>query len=88
MPHVMAMLPIQQSAIIRDWERNQVVKHADFTEQQSMKTDKPISLWQAKYSGLKQLFEVEPNQYAIRHSPNLTLSDTPNISDSRLNEEK
>jgi hypothetical protein len=33
MHHAMAMLPIQQSAIIKDWERNQVVKHADFTEQ-------------------------------------------------------
>jgi hypothetical protein len=69
MHHAMAMLPIQQSTIIKDWERNQVVKHADFTEQQSMKTDMSNSLWQAKYSGLKQLFEVEPNQYAILHSP-------------------
>jgi hypothetical protein len=69
MHQAMAMLSIQKSAIIKDWERNQVVKHADFTEQQSMKTYMSISLWQAKYSGLKQLFEVEPNQYAILHSP-------------------
>jgi hypothetical protein len=33
MHHAMAMLSIQKSAIIKDWERNQVVKHADFTEQ-------------------------------------------------------